>query len=102
HHPVSKLRPRRALHARAARARARRRPARGRAQRRRARREPNAVAHDGRRGMKRGSLIAPSVRSFVPLVAVLLLGSFMNANGAFFAWSTQRAVLREVAVGGIL
>jgi ribose transport system permease protein len=39
---------------------------------------------------------------FVPLVAVLLLGSVLNAQGAFFEWQTHRAVLREVAVGGIL
>lgn len=39
---------------------------------------------------------------FVPLGAVLLLGVVLNAQGAFFEWQTHRAVLREVAVGGIL
>jgi ribose transport system permease protein len=38
----------------------------------------------------------------VPLAAVLLLGVVLNAQGAFFEWQTHRAVLREVAVGGIL
>jgi ribose transport system permease protein len=52
--------------------------------------------------MKQGRLIIHRLRPFVPLVAVLLLGSLLNANGAFFEWATQRAVLREVAVGGIL
>jgi ribose transport system permease protein len=41
-------------------------------------------------------------RPFVPLVAVLLLGCALNAGGAFFEWQTHRAVLREIAVGGIL
>ena len=39
---------------------------------------------------------------FVPLAAVLLVGAALNAQGAFFEWQTHRAVLREVAVGGIL
>jgi ribose transport system permease protein len=38
----------------------------------------------------------------VPLAAVLLFGAVLNAQGAFFEWQTHRAVLREVAVGGIL
>ena len=42
------------------------------------------------------------LRPFVPLVAVLLVGVVLNAQGAFFEWQTHRAVLREVAVGGIL
>jgi len=47
-------------------------------------------------------LASPQVRPLVPLVAVLLLGAVLNANGAFFLWQTQRAVLREIAVEGIL
>ena len=47
-------------------------------------------------------LASPRIRPVVPLVAVLLLGAVLNANGAFFLWQTQRAVLREIAVEGIL
>jgi ribose transport system permease protein len=42
------------------------------------------------------------VRALVPLVAVLVLGAVLNAHGAFFEWQTQRAVLREIAVEGLL
>ncbi len=42
------------------------------------------------------------MRPFVPLVAVLVFGCVLNANGAFFEWQTHRAVLREISVGGIL
>ena len=52
--------------------------------------------------MKLSALLSPKMRPFVPLIAVLLVGSLQNANGAFFEWQTQRAVLREIAVGGIL
>ena len=52
--------------------------------------------------MKLARLLSPQARPFVPLFAVLLLGCALNANGAFFEWQTQRAVLREIAVGGIL
>lgn len=52
--------------------------------------------------MKLSLLGSPRVRPFVPLVAVLVLGCALNANGAFFEWQTHRAVLREIAVGGIL
>jgi ribose transport system permease protein len=48
------------------------------------------------------TLASPKVRPFVPLTAVLLLGCVLNAHGAFFEWQTHRAVLREIAVGGIL
>jgi ribose transport system permease protein len=48
------------------------------------------------------AVLLPRLRPLVPLVAVLLAGVLLNANGAFFEWQTQRAVLREVAVGGIL
>jgi ribose transport system permease protein len=52
--------------------------------------------------LRLGSLISPRLRPFVPLVAVLLFGCVLNAGGAFFEWQTHRAVLREIAVGGIL
>ncbi len=52
--------------------------------------------------MTLGFLASPRVRPFVPLVAVLLLGVVLNAHGAFFEWQTQRSVLREISVQGIL
>jgi len=52
--------------------------------------------------VKPSVLLSPRVRPFVPLVAVLVFGCVLNANGAFFEWQTHRAVLREIAVGGIL
>jgi ribose transport system permease protein len=42
------------------------------------------------------------VRALVPLVLVVLLGCVFNQNGAFFEWSTHRAMLREISVVGIL
>ena len=47
-------------------------------------------------------LASPRVRALVPLAAVLLFGAALNAHGAFFEWQTHRAVLREIAVEGIL
>jgi len=41
-------------------------------------------------------------RALAPLVIVLLVGAVFHRNGAFYAWSTHRAVLREVSVHGIL
>ncbi len=52
--------------------------------------------------MKRFSLNAPLVHAVVPLSIVLLLGCIFHQNGAFFAWETHRAVLREISVVGIL
>ncbi|HTQ03331.1 MAG TPA: ABC transporter permease [Polyangiaceae bacterium] len=52
--------------------------------------------------MKLAFITSPKVRPFVPLLAVLLFGCVLNAHGAFFEWQTHRAVLREIAVGGIL
>lgn len=43
-----------------------------------------------------------ALRAAVPLLAVLMLGVVFNADGAFFSWHTQRALLREVSVHGIL
>jgi ribose transport system permease protein len=52
--------------------------------------------------VKLGAWVSPRWRPFVPLFAVLLFGCVLNAQGAFFEWQTHRAVLREIAVGGIL
>jgi ribose transport system permease protein len=52
--------------------------------------------------VKLRALPSPEWRPFVPLAAVLVLGCILHANGAFFEWQTHRAVLREIAVGGIL
>jgi len=41
-------------------------------------------------------------RALSPLVLVLLVGAVFHENGAFFRWSTHRAVLREISVHGIL
>jgi ribose transport system permease protein len=42
------------------------------------------------------------VRALVPLVTVLLIGAVFHHEGAFFEWSTHRAMLREISVLGIL
>lgn len=42
------------------------------------------------------------VRALVPLVTVLVIGAVFNRDGAFFEWSTHRAMLREISVLGIL
>ena len=51
---------------------------------------------------KSGDLRLRALRAAVPLLSVLILGAVFNADGAFFSWHTQRALLREVAVHGIL
>lgn len=47
-------------------------------------------------------LAKPAVRSVVPLVIVILIGCVFHRDGAFFAWDTHRAMLREISVHGIL
>jgi ribose transport system permease protein len=42
------------------------------------------------------------LRTLVPLAIVLVLGALFHSQGAFFSWATHRAVLREIAVVGIL
>jgi ribose transport system permease protein len=42
------------------------------------------------------------IRAVVPLSLVLVLGVIFNGDGAFFEWSTHRALFREIAVLGIL
>lgn len=43
-----------------------------------------------------------AVRTLAPLFVVVLLGCIFNGHGAFFAWQTHRAMLREISVHGIL
>jgi ribose transport system permease protein len=44
----------------------------------------------------------PHARALLALAVMLAAGSIFNANGAFFAWSTHRDMLREIAVYGVL
>jgi ribose transport system permease protein len=53
-------------------------------------------------GRWRDWLSSPLLRSLVPLMVVLLMGSMFHQQGAFFAWDTHRAMLREISVHGIL
>jgi ribose transport system permease protein len=43
-----------------------------------------------------------SAQALVPLVIVFVIGCLFHQNGAFFAWDTHRAMLREISVVGIL
>ena len=45
---------------------------------------------------------AAAVRALTPLVLVILTGAVFNQEGAFFRWEAHRAMLREIAVVGIL
>lgn len=47
-------------------------------------------------------LAQPRIRALVPLLCVLALGAIFDGDGAFFAWETHRAVLREISVLGVL
>ncbi len=47
-------------------------------------------------------LRSPASRALLPLALVLVIGAVFNGNGAFFEWSTHRALLREISVHGIL
>jgi ribose transport system permease protein len=44
----------------------------------------------------------PLTRSLVPLVLVVTLGAIFHQEGAFYAWDTHRAMLREISVHGVL
>jgi ribose transport system permease protein len=44
----------------------------------------------------------PLSRAFLSLALVLVLGAVFNADGTFFQWATQRDMLRQVSVYGIL
>jgi ribose transport system permease protein len=44
----------------------------------------------------------PSSRAILSLLLVLLVGVIFNADGAFLRWDTQRDMLRQVSVFGIL
>jgi len=48
------------------------------------------------------ALHSPFVRAFASLLLVVLLGVIFNADGAFFKWETQRDMLRQISVFGIL
>lgn len=48
------------------------------------------------------ALSSPAVRSLLPLAVVLAVGCLFHQQGAFFAWDTHRAMLREISVHGIL
>lgn len=53
--------------------------------------------------MKLGQVLASNTaRALLPLVVVILVGCVFHQNGAFFEWSTHRAMLREISVLGIL
>jgi ribose transport system permease protein len=52
-------------------------------------------------GLRR-AFASPLVRALVPLALVLALGCAFHRDGAFFAWETHRATLREISVHGIL
>src|SRR4051812_1392611 len=41
-------------------------------------------------------------RALSPLVLVLLVGAIFHKDGAFYAWSTHRDMLRGISVQGIL
>lgn len=47
-------------------------------------------------------LRAPATRALIALLAVLLVGSIFNANGAFYKIGTHRDALRQASVYGIL
>lgn len=42
------------------------------------------------------------VRALIPLLVVIAIGCAFHGDGAFFAWDTHRAMLREISVLGIL
>ena len=44
----------------------------------------------------------PVARAALALLVILVLGAIFNADGAFYAWSTHRDMLRQVSVYGIL
>jgi ribose transport system permease protein len=44
----------------------------------------------------------PLARACLSLALVLVLGAVFNADGTFFQWATQRDMLRQVSVYGIL
>lgn len=45
---------------------------------------------------------SPALRSLVPLGIVVVIGMVFHQEGAFYRWDTHRAMLREIAVHGIL
>jgi ribose transport system permease protein len=56
-----------------------------------------------RGGRLRASILrSPLARALAPLAIVLVLGMVFHQDGAFFAWDTHRAMLREISVHGML
>ncbi len=47
-------------------------------------------------------IATPGARSVVPLLLVIAIGCVFHRDGAFFAWDTHRAMLREISVYGVL
>ncbi|WP_394833035.1 ABC transporter permease [Pendulispora rubella] len=47
-------------------------------------------------------LSSPMVRAMLALVGMLLLGTLLHADGAFFHWATHRDMLRQISVCGII
>ncbi|MCC6551467.1 MAG: ABC transporter permease [Polyangiaceae bacterium] len=50
----------------------------------------------------RGVLETKAARALSALALVVLVGCVFHQDGAFFAWSTHRGMLREIAVHGML
>ena len=47
-------------------------------------------------------LQSPHARALAAVLLVIAIGCVFNQDGAFFRWATHRAMLREIAVPGIL
>jgi len=61
------------------------------------------VSRDGRSGFSlKGWIAKPEFRAAAALALVILLGVWLNGNGAFYQWGTHRDMLRQVSVPGIL
>jgi ribose transport system permease protein len=60
------------------------------------------MSAETRRPRWRAIAAGPHARALVALALMLVAGCVFNQNGAFFAWSTHRDMLREIAVYGIL
>jgi len=46
--------------------------------------------------------VSRAARTLLPLLVVFVIGCVFHQSGAFFEWSTHRALLREISVLGIL
>ena len=61
---------------------------------------PRPLTPRGERAI--GWLRSPPGRALAALLLVVVVGCVFHRNGAFFAWETHEAMLRDVAVTGIL